>query len=63
MRFSVKTLLIITAFVALSIAGLLYANPVWATFFTTIAVFLILFAIVAADETWLDSDEFDCQTI
>jgi hypothetical protein len=48
MRFSVKTLLKITAFVALSIAGLLYANAVWSAFFTTSVFFLILFAIVAA---------------
>jgi hypothetical protein len=48
MRFSLKTLLAITAFVALSIVALLYANAIWATVFTTTIFFLLLFAIVCA---------------
>src|SRR3954463_7364016 len=48
MRFSLKSMLIAFAFVALSCMGLLYANRTWAACFFTATFLLILVGIVNA---------------
>jgi hypothetical protein len=48
MRFSLKTMLAASAFIAVSVAGLHYANLPWAAFFYTAAFLSVLTGIVGS---------------
>ncbi len=48
MRFSLKTLLVSFTAIAVSIAGVRFANPVWGSCFYTVAFVLVLTGIVGA---------------
>jgi hypothetical protein len=48
MRFSLRMLLVLFTVVAVSVAGLLYANPAWAAFFYTTAFGFVLTGVVGA---------------
>lgn len=48
MRFSLKAMLAASSFIAVSVAGLKYANLHWSTFFYTGSFLLVLTAIVGA---------------
>ena len=47
MRFTMRALLACFAFVAVSCAGIIYANRIWAAGFFTLAFAAILFGVVA----------------
>lgn len=47
-RFSLKTMLVLFTAVAVSTAGLIYANILWAAFFYTVAFLAVLTGIVGA---------------
>lgn len=48
MRFSLKTMLVLFTAVAVSTAGLIYANILWAAFFYTVAFLAVLTGMVGA---------------